>query len=208
MASTASPVAPKQKSNRLLFLQKFLKHGMQVASIVPSSRTLCEALVTKVDSSRPQTIIDVGAGTGAITEVAIERMHPESRVLAVELDPQFAAILAERCPRADVIVGDVRYLTQQLRERGVEQVDVLICGLALPCIPRTATRGMFEAFAEFGRDAWYTQLTLVPYVYRSMYHRLFEEVDFRFVPQNLPPGGAYHCRGLRDGYLDHVPGKV
>lgn len=206
MASTAPPRAPKP--DRLLFLKKFLRHGLQVASIVPSSRLLSAALAEKVDGSRPQTIVDVGAGTGAVTDVVLQQMHPESRLLAVELDPQFGAILSDRCPRAEIIVGDVRYLGQQLAERGVTKIDLLISGLALPCIPRAATLGMFKTFAELGRDAWFTQLTLVPFVYRSMYDRLFHEVDFHFVPQNLPPGGAYHCRRLRDDFLDHVPGKV
>ena len=67
---------------------------------------------------------------------------------------------------------------------------------------------MFDAFAKMGCDARYTQLTLVPFVYRAMYHRLFEQVDFRFVPQNLPPGGAYHCRRLCSNYADHTPGKA
>jgi phosphatidylethanolamine/phosphatidyl-N-methylethanolamine N-methyltransferase len=198
----------RDASGRGLFLKKFWRDGMRVASVVPSSRPLAAELCARVDGSRPQMIIDVGAGTGAVTEVALERMHPESRIVAIELDPQFAEILQVRCPRAVVVCCDVRDLGEQLDRLGVRHVDLMICGLALPCVPRASTSAMFDCLKHLGRDAWYTQLTLVPYVYKSMYHRLFEQVDFRLVLANFPPGGAYHCRTLRPDFADHVPGTV
>jgi phosphatidylethanolamine/phosphatidyl-N-methylethanolamine N-methyltransferase len=181
---------------------------MRVASVVPTSRALAAEQCAKIDATRPQVIVDVGAGTGAVTELALAKMHPDSRVVAVEIDPQFAEILAERCPRAEVICCDVRDLAERLDGLQIKNFDLLISGLALPCIPLESTRAMFECFAQRGAEAWFTQLTLVPYVYRSMYRRLFEQVEFRLVPANFPPGGAYHCRGLRSDYVGNVPGKT
>jgi hypothetical protein len=35
-------------------------------------------------------------------------------------------------------------------------------------------------------------------IYYRLYCRYFEDVRFRFVPMNLPPGGVYVCRGYRE----------
>jgi hypothetical protein len=37
----------------------------------------------------------------------------------------------------------------------------------------------------------------MPLIYYKLYARYFEDVRFRFVPLNLPPGGVYVCRGFR-----------
>ena len=43
----------------------------------------------------------------------------------------------------------------------------------------------------------FRQLTVMPLIYYKLYRRYFEDVRFRFVPLNLPPGGVYVCRGYR-----------
>jgi phosphatidylethanolamine/phosphatidyl-N-methylethanolamine N-methyltransferase len=190
----------------LLFLRKFLRSG-QVAAVTPSSRPLAETLCREIDPRVPQTIVELGAGTGAVTRVACQRMHPKSRMIAVEIDRQFAEITAARCPRAEVVVGDVSNLDQWLSERGIGDIDVMISCLALPTLPRPTNAAVFDCLARRGRRAAFTQLTLVPLLYRRMYVRLFQEVRFSLEFRNLPPGGAYYCRGLRDDYAAHVPGK-
>ena len=193
-------------TSRLLFLRKFLRSG-RVAAVTPSSRPLAEALCREIDPRVPQNIVELGAGTGAVTSIACRRMHPKSRIISLEIDRQFAAITAARCPRAEVVVDDVGNLDHWLQERGMGQIDLMICCLALPGLPRATNAAVLDCLARRGPRAGFTQLTLVPLIYRRMYVRMFQEVRFSLVFRNLPPGGAYYCRGLRDNYAAHVPGK-
>ena len=32
----------------------------------------------------------------------------------------------------------------------------------------------------------------------GLYRKFFDEVKFVFEPRNLPPAGAYYCRGIKD----------
>ncbi len=195
-------------TDRLLFLRKFLKHGRRVASVTPSSAALADAMAARVDPDRPQTIVELGAGTGPVSAIVAARKHPDSRFLAVELEPDFAARLAVRCPEAEVLCADVADLSEQLRQRGVERVDVMLSGLPVPSLPRAVNRAVVEAFERFGDDqAVFSQLTVMPWVYRPLYQRLFERVDFELVMKNVPPGGAYHCRRLKPARRRVIPGK-
>ena len=197
---------PNALQHRFLFLRKFLHDAERIAAVAPSSRALAQALCREVDPHTPQTIVELGAGTGAVTSWACRTSHPQSRIIALEIDRDFAAILRRRCPRAEVVAGDVRHLDVYLAQRDVTRIDLMICCLALPALPRATNLAIFECLARRGPQACFTQLTLVPWLYRRMYARLFDEVRFRIAFRNLPPGGAYYCRRLRAGYASHAPG--
>lgn len=198
--------ARKQPHTRL-FLRKLLTHGFSVAAMRPAGRALAAAHCKHVDPSRPQVIVEIGAGTGAVTAAIAQKMHRDSLLIAVEIDQDFAAILREACPQAKVLACDARQLPAQLAMLNVSRIDLMVSCIALPYVPRAVNEAIFGCLDRMGPDAWFTQQTLVPLVYRRMYHRLFQEVHFRMVIANLPPGGVYHCRKMRDDYQTHLPGK-
>ncbi|MFP4049099.1 MAG: rRNA adenine N-6-methyltransferase family protein [Desulfovermiculus sp.] len=82
-------------SDTYLYFKKFVKHGRRIASFVPSSRFLAQAMCAHINPQKPQTIVELGAGTGAVTKTAAELMHPDSRLLAIESDPDFFPVLTE-----------------------------------------------------------------------------------------------------------------
>jgi phosphatidylethanolamine/phosphatidyl-N-methylethanolamine N-methyltransferase len=142
--------------------------------------------------------VELGAGTGAVTEMALARSHPRSRLLAVELDRDFAVLLRARCPGALVVEGDASLLASHLRAANFGRVDLLISGLALPSLPLQARTAILEAYSSFATlGAWFSQLTIMPLVFWRFYNRLFREVRFEWTLWNMPPAGVYHCRGLR-----------
>lgn len=190
-----------------LFLRKLLRHGLTVAAMKPAGKSLAAAHCKHVDANKPQVIVEIGAGTGAVTAAIAQRMHKDSRLIAVEIDQEFASILRTRCPQATVLGCDARELTEQLATLKVGRIDLMISCIALPYVPRAVNEAIFGCLDRLGEDSWFTQQTLVPLVYRKMYHRLFHEVNFRLVLANLPPGGVYHCRRLKADYQLHLPGK-
>lgn len=193
------------KADPFLFLRKFVRHGVQVASVAPSSRQLAEALCQHIDPNQPQLILELGAGTGAVTAVALTRMHPASRLLAVERDADFAQILRHNYPRAEVIEADAVQTRERLAAMGVQQVDVVISGLPVPSLPRPVNEQIFTCVRDIASQCYFSQLTVMPWVYQRLYKGLFHEVTFTPVWQNIPPGGAYHCRRLRDNFASALP---
>lgn len=194
--------------DRLLFVRKFLRHGNRIAAVTPSSPELSAAMSELVTDSRPQTIVELGAGTGAVTEAALRRMHPGSRLVAVEIDPEFAALLRARCPGAEVVEADARDLDTALAPLGLGTIDLVISCLPVPSLPRGTNAALFAWLASRAAEACFSQLTLVPWLFQATYARMFEDVRFHLVWRNFPPGGVYHCRRLRPGYAECLPGKV
>lgn len=185
----------------LLFLGKFLRHGTAIASLAPSSPWLSRATVANVEWSKARVLVELGAGTGPITRVLAERAAPDCRVVVLERDPDFARILEDRFgghANLDVVEGDVRELDEILGDRGIERADHVISGLPVPSFPKDLQRDLFRMVARVLDPAGtYNQITELPWVYLNFYRRYFDDVRFRFEPRNIPPAGAYYCRGIK-----------
>lgn len=193
--ANGTPLSPRQE--RTLYFRKWLRHGRQVASVAPSSRSLAVATCGRIVSARPQTIVELGAGTGAVTRVAASIMHPESRLVAVERDPDFARALAHAVPEAEVVADDACALDDLLGRMGITRVDVVLNGLPTPSLSPGQRRAIYAAIDALDGRPWVSQITVMPWVYQRFYRRIFERVDFEPVFRNLPPGGVYHCQGIR-----------
>jgi phospholipid N-methyltransferase len=190
-------------SDFTLFLGKFLTQGTAIASLAPSSPWLSRATVRNIDWANVGSIVELGAGTGPITRVIAERARPETRVIIVERDADFARILEERyrhLSHFDIIQGDVRELASMLADRGVNRVDHVVSGLPVPSFPRELQDDLFRVVREvMAEEGTFNQITELPYVYWRFYRKYFEQVEFLFEPRNFPPAGAYFCRKIKQG---------
>ncbi|WP_422927051.1 ornithine lipid N-methyltransferase [Singulisphaera sp. PoT] len=185
-----------------LFLGKFFKHGTAIASLAPSSPWLSETTVRNIPWDKARVLVELGAGTGPITKVLAAKAHPDCKVIVLERDPDFARLLRERFadkPNFDVIEGDVRDLEQILKDRGISQVDYVVSGLPVPSFPKDLQRDLFRNVKKIlAPGGTYNQITEMPWVYLRFYRKVFDDVQFVFEPRNIPPAGAYFCRGVKD----------
>jgi len=191
-------------SDFTLFLGKFLRQlsrGNPIASIAPSSRWLSRTTVRNIEWDRVKVLLELGAGTGPITRVLAERARPDCHILVLERDGDFARLLRERFgaqENLEVIEGDVRDLGSILADRGIGEVDHLISGLPVPSFPDDLQRSLFRDVRAILRpEGSFNQITELAWVYWRFYRRFFEQVEFVFEPRNLPPSGAYFCRGAK-----------
>ena len=183
-------------SDRILLLRKFFSNAKTVATIAPSSRALSRAILSGIDWSNTNTVVELGAGTGPITKQLVAAAPPEVRLIANEFLPEFCAALRQKFPSLDVVEGDARRLTEMLAERGITNVDYVLSGLPLTHFLAADRDAVIDqAGLLLGPDGEFRQLTTAPWLYRKLYRRYFREVRFRLVMWNLPPGGVYYCRG-------------
>jgi phospholipid N-methyltransferase len=181
-----------------LFFTKFLQQGKAIASVAPSSPWLARALVRGIDFSQARCVVELGAGTGPITAELLRSVGPGCRLVIVERDADFCQRLRLRFPRADVVQSDAAELETLLDERRLAYVDHVISGLPLPSFPAGERDRLLEVVArKLTPGGTFRQLTHMPWVYYRLYRRYFSDVEFCFVPLNIPPGGYYICRGYR-----------
>ncbi len=181
-----------------LFFSKFMAKGRTISSAVPSSRALVSGVLDHVDFSRPGTIVELGAGTGPVTEQIVEQLRPHHRFVAVENDPDFCEVLRRRFPETTLLQTDASRIAEPLAKLGIHKVDYVLSGLPTPSLPARAQvrlwRWLHEALTPGGL---FIQITVVPMIYRGFYERFFRDVNYRMVWLNVPPGGVYRCSSPR-----------
>lgn len=181
-------------SDLALFFRKFVATGTTISSVVPSSRSLAMDVLGHVDWSRPSTIVELGAGTGAITELILDLLRPHHRFVTVERDPAFCEVLHRRFPDLPLVQSDVCRIAESMAGQGIEKVDYVLSGLPTPNLSK---QGMVRLWQWLRRslspDGLFVQITVAPLLYRNFYRRLFESVSYKMTWMNLPPGGVYRC---------------
>ncbi len=92
-------------------------------------RRLLSRIAARADFSDEDTVIEVGAGTGLLTELLAQRAR---RLIAVEVDPLLAAALRERLagrPQISIVQADVLALPpDELLRRGGGRLPYVVAG--------------------------------------------------------------------------------
>ncbi len=204
--STAPEQQAKKSSNGSDFwmvFKKFVTQGTAIATPAPSGRYLVREMLKGIDFDTAKVIVELGAGTGPITDILLKKVKPHTRLLIVEIEPDFCDRLRRRFPNAEIVQGDAAHLDKLLADRGVGEVDHMVSGLPMPSIPHPIRKSIFESSMKcMGHEGVFRQLTVMPYVYWNFYRHYFQDVSFKLVPVNLPPAGVYFCKKFKPDAAD------
>lgn len=173
-----------------LFLQEWLANPQRTGAVVPSSRQLAAAMARWLPPDPDSYVLELGPGTGAVTQALLAHGLREDRLVAIERNPKLAHLLRERFPRSHIITGDAWQLDDLLRRRNtpIERVGAVISSLPLLNFsPEQA-----EALADKIRAVLDPQGTWVQYSYRIHKRRTrgtsrFHLLASKIVWLNLPP---------------------
>lgn len=87
----------------LAFASAALRNPAQVGAVAPASRWLAQAIVRELCATRCRTVVEIGAGTGALTRAIVERLPDLARLVAIERDPLLVGWLRRRFPKVEVV---------------------------------------------------------------------------------------------------------
>jgi len=120
-------------SDSSLFLREWLANPQHTGAVAPSSPHLTAAMADWLPLDRDAYVLELGPGTGAVTDALLKRGLREDRLIAIEHNPNLAKLLHKRFPRAHIINGDAWHLDQLLRDcpECITQVGAVISSLPL-----------------------------------------------------------------------------
>jgi phosphatidylethanolamine/phosphatidyl-N-methylethanolamine N-methyltransferase len=86
IAGTVAPGPPGPNiANAALFFRRWVKNPLQMGSIVPSSPALCRRLAQQALTSPDEAVIELGAGTGVISQALLHHGLPACQLFVVEI---------------------------------------------------------------------------------------------------------------------------
>jgi phosphatidylethanolamine/phosphatidyl-N-methylethanolamine N-methyltransferase len=206
-ACTRAKAKAKARTKALpVFVATALRRPAVVGAACPSSQSLAEVLAEVVPRRGRPTVVELGAGTGAISAEISRRLPAGGRQVAVEIDPHLADHLERTHPHLTVVRGDAANLDMLLANTVTPPVDAVISGLPWSLFPEDTQRRILAQIcrrlspgAGFSTFAYLHALPLAgARRFRQLLHTCFDDVVVtRAVWRNLPPALAYLCRHPR-----------
>ena len=176
------------------FIKAWLDNPTVTGAISPSGRQLARAMARLVDPAATGPVIELGPGTGPVTEALVERGIAQERLILVEYDAGFCSLLAKRFPRAKIVQGDAYNLARTLASHLSEPACAVVSSLPLLLRGESDRRAVLaDAFALLQDGGPFIQFT---YGLKSPVPRQTGMSALRSKPvlMNLPPAYVWTYR--------------
>jgi phosphatidylethanolamine/phosphatidyl-N-methylethanolamine N-methyltransferase len=142
---------PKPRSTRsgvadvIRFLRSFVTAPKRTGAQWPSGKALSRAMADAVDLSVPGPIIELGPGTGVVTDALLARGVPPQRLVMIEFSPQFSKLLTQRYPGVRLIQGDAYALADHIQRLGLAPPAAVVSSLPLLTQPAARRADLLRA---------------------------------------------------------------
>src|SRR3954471_23446635 len=96
---------PPRLDDEVRFLRSWIEKPLHMGAVMPSGRVLARTMAQYVDIKSDAPVVELGPGTGAITSALIDHGVEQKRLVLVEYNPGFCALLRDRYPPAKGVQG-------------------------------------------------------------------------------------------------------
>jgi phosphatidylethanolamine/phosphatidyl-N-methylethanolamine N-methyltransferase len=147
-------------NDEVRFIRSWIEKPLSIGAVTPSSKALARAMAAYVDPHSKGPVIELGPGTGPVTEALVTQGIDPARLILLEYDPTFCKLLRQRYPAATVVQGDAYSLKRVLGSHLAEPAAAVVSGLPLFTKPlKTRLKLVYEAFALMVPGAPFVQFT-------------------------------------------------
>jgi len=179
-------------SERLLFLKSFVSHPRQVGAVLPTSQRAVSDMLDMVALPAASLVVEMGSGTGSYTGAILDRLQPQARLIAFEIEPAMADGLRRKLPdpRLQVVTGSAEDLLTVLAG---DRPQVIVSALPFTSLPAgTGTVILQQAAQALAPGGTLLVLQYSPLIAGTL-SQLFGSMRRRICLLNVPPAFLYAC---------------
>src|SRR5581483_2486685 len=187
---------PLRLDDEMQFIRSWIEKPLSTGAVMPSSKALARTMARYVDPQAEGPVIELGPGTGPVTEALVARGIEPARLILVEFNQHFCRLLRARYPAAMIVQGDAYRLRRILEGYVREPAAAMVSGLPLVTKPlRTRLRLIADAMTLLAPAAPFIQFTyaMVPPIPKALSGISAEASDLIWL--NLPPARVWVYRG-------------
>jgi phosphatidylethanolamine/phosphatidyl-N-methylethanolamine N-methyltransferase len=142
------------------FIRSWIERPLSIGAVTPSGKILARTMARYVDPNSTGPVVELGPGTGPVTEALVEAGVEPSRLVLVEFNPSFCRILRSRYPEATLVQGDAYSMRRLLETLLLQPAAAVVSGLPLITKPiKLRLRLLRDAFDLMLPGAPFVQFT-------------------------------------------------
>jgi phospholipid N-methyltransferase len=136
-------------NGQFTFFQEFLKHPLQIGSVIPSSRFLERRILEVSRIASAQTIVELGSGTGGTTRAILGAMPQSAKLLSIEINPHlYASVSKISDDRLIAHLGNACELKKILFMYDMRRPEAVISGIPFSTMSHSAGSQLIEAVSS------------------------------------------------------------
>jgi phospholipid N-methyltransferase len=176
-------------SNSLTFARQAVTGFVKTGAVMPSSNFLAKRMIKPIHWHKDIVIVELGAGTGSFTKEIIKHLPKSGRLLAFEINSEFAQKLKKEFvdDRILIIEDDASKLSEHLNKLGIKGADYVVSGIPLGNFSRktkwsilnAVTRGLKEGGLYIQFQYFLASILTIK--------RFFPKIRISYEVRNVPP---------------------
>ncbi len=139
------------------FLRSWFSRPLTTGAVSPSGKLLARMIASFVDPGVAGPVIELGPGTGPVTEALLQRGIAQERLVLVEYSRDFCKLLKSRFPLATVIQGDAYAIGTTLKGVLAAPASAIVSSLPLLTRPEEQRLALL-------REAWQLAQAAAPFI--------------------------------------------
>lgn len=182
-------------ADEVRFLCNWMGRPLTTGAVSPSGKALTKLMASFVDPADPRPVVELGPGTGVVTKALLDRGVAPERLVSIEFNPDFCALLRKRFAGVNIIEGDAYTLGETLKGTVDGEISAVVSSLPLFTRPFEMRRALIlEALDRMpaGRPLIQFSYALVPPVPAEPGRFTVEHTHW--VVMNLPPARVWLYR--------------
>ncbi len=139
----------KLLNGQFSFFQEFLKHPLQIGSVIPSSRFLEKRILEASGVAFAKTIVELGSGNGGTTRAILNEMPRQAQLLSIEINPHLHASVSRISDdRLIAHLGNACELKRILDQYAMARPEVVISGIPFSTMSQRSGYQVVEAISS------------------------------------------------------------
>lgn len=176
-----------------------LKNPLQVSTLFETGPVVAQIMVNSVEVNPSSPVVELGVGTGAITQVLLKHLASAKAYVGVELNADLIEYSQKRFPDTnfyeDSAVNFPRYL-------GGAKASAVVSSLPWTVMPKGTMSEILQSVFENLSDQGVFTTYLTAHVlgtpagrrFQEQLHSQFSNVESHMVLANLPPAKVFVAR--------------
>jgi phospholipid N-methyltransferase len=169
------------------FLKALAHNPRETGAIFPSSPFLAKEMVSHIVQGRNGIVVELGAGTGAVTKALLQSGVDPHSIVAIESSSDLVKKLHHRFPQVQIIEGNAADLALLLATEKRE-IHTIISSLPLRSLPKSITQTILNQIdSMLSKQGRYIQFTYSFTQDPSFALANFKHILSKRIWLNLPP---------------------
>ncbi len=165
-------------------------------TITPSSRFLAKKMLSDIDFSKANVLVELGPGNGAITRKILDRMHKDAILICFEINDVFYQQL-KKIDNSQLVVLNVsaENVMEELQKLGHAKSCHIISSLPLSIIPDGISEKILRnSFSSLEVNGTFIQFQYSLTYFKKLKNVFKESISLGFEVLNVPPAFIYKCK--------------